>query len=137
MDSTRKRILIVDDEAQLRRLASAVLEQKYQVEAVASGAEALARMAERPFDLLLTDMVMPEMNGLELIARLWERYPAVACLIVSGNLDEDSIQQLQTAGIPHLAKPYRSAALLAMVRDIVERRAAPAAAQSSPNGAGE
>ena len=87
-------VLVVEDEDELRRLAVRELEERgYLVLAAANGVEALAvaRSLERPVDLLVTDVVMPEMNGVELAESLVELWPTVAVLFMSGHLDEGAM----------------------------------------------
>ena len=89
-------VLVVEDEDELRRLAVRELEERgYLVLAAANGVEALAvaHSLERPVDLLVTDVVMPEMNGVELAESLVELWPTLAVLFVSGHLDEGAMER--------------------------------------------
>jgi two-component system, cell cycle sensor histidine kinase and response regulator CckA len=87
---------VVEDEDELRRLAVRELEERgYLVLAAGDGVEALevARALERPVDLLVTDVVMPEMSGVELAESLVELWPTLAVLCVSGHLDEGAMER--------------------------------------------
>jgi PAS domain S-box-containing protein len=89
-------VLVVEDEDELRRLAVRELEERgYLVLAAADGVEALAvaRSLERSIDLLVTDVVMPEMNGVELAESLVDLWPSVAVLFMSGHLDEGAMER--------------------------------------------
>jgi len=89
-------VLVVEDEDELRRLAVRELEERgYLVLAAANGVEALsvAHSLERPVDLLVTDVVMPEMSGVELAESLVELWPALAVLFMSGHLDEGAMER--------------------------------------------
>ncbi len=89
-------VLVVEDEDELRRLAVRELEERgYLVLAAANGVEGLsvARSLERPVDLLVTDVVMPEMNGVELAESLVELWPTMAVLFMSGHLDEGAMER--------------------------------------------
>ncbi len=89
-------VLVVEDEDELRRLAVRELEERgYLVLAAANGVEALsvAQSLERPIDLLVTDVVMPEMNGVELAESLVDLWPTVAVLFMSGHLDEGAMER--------------------------------------------
>jgi len=84
------RVLFVDDEAAVRRVAHAALERAgHEPVVAASGAEALELLAAGPpVDLLVTDLSMPGMNGLELVERVHELHPGLAVLYVSGYADK-------------------------------------------------
>ena len=89
-------VLVVEDEDELRRLAVRELEERgYLVLAASNGVEALsvARSLERPVDLLVTDVVMPEMNGVELAESLVDLWPELAVLFMSGHLDEGAMER--------------------------------------------
>lgn len=89
-------VLVVEDEDELRRLAVRELEERgYLVLAAANGVEALAvaRSLERAVDLLVTDVVMPEMNGVELAESLVAMWPTLAVLFMSGHLDEGAMER--------------------------------------------
>jgi signal transduction histidine kinase len=130
-------ILVVEDEASLRELTSRILTRSgYQVCVVASGPEAVRRASDpdQPIDLLLTDVVMPEMLGNEVAARVDELRPGVPALFMSGYAQPI----LDTHGIPSphydiLEKPFTEAALLTRVRRALTRPAPAPAASPSPN----
>jgi YesN/AraC family two-component response regulator len=111
------RVLIVDDEAGIRELICSVLEMKgYETLEARNGLEALELARQIPCDLVITDQVMPGMNGLELIARLSaERYPARYLLISGfGLLDEDN------GGLPFLPKPFTVTELVEVLEKLAK-----------------
>jgi PAS domain S-box-containing protein len=118
-------ILLVEDEDSLRDLTSRILTRGgYQVCVVASGSEAVRRASDpaQPIDLLLTDVIMPEMLGNEVAARVGELRPGVPALFMSGYAQPI----LDTHGIPSprydiLEKPFTEAALLTRVRTALAR----------------
>jgi CheY-like chemotaxis protein len=85
-----QRILVVDDELNLVLLLQAVLEQlpDCEIEIAGGGEEALQLFSEAPFDLLITDYRMPDMDGITLAARVRERYPGTAIILVTAFADE-------------------------------------------------
>ncbi|MEJ5237871.1 MAG: response regulator [Limisphaera sp.] len=102
------RILFVDDEPMVLdglRRALRSMRTQWIMEFATSGAEALARLEKSPFDVLVSDMRMPGMNGVELLRAVMQRWPEVVRLILSGQADEQQI--LQCVGLAHqyLAKP--------------------------------
>lgn len=117
-------ILVVDDELFFRRLYTELLaEDGYRVEAVASGTEALVRLRQNGVDVVLTDMVMPGIDGMELLrqARNLENPPDV--ILVTGHATlETAIQALKNGARDYLIKPFNPAELRHLVRTCLEQR---------------
>ena len=115
----KKRILFVDDEALvlqgLQRMLRPMREE-WDMEFLDSGAKALERMAVSPFDVVVSDMRMPGMNGAEFLGRVMQQYPQTVRLILSGHADKELI--LKCVGSTHqfLAKPCDPDAIKAVVR---------------------
>jgi CheY-like chemotaxis protein len=112
------RVLVVDDEAPILEVFDRVLRRAgYVTQLAASGAEALA-VAEGPdpIDLLVTDMMMPEMNGDEVARRLRQKHPAVKVLYCTGFSDRLFAEKgTMWEGEAFLEKPFDSKALLEAV----------------------
>jgi CheY-like chemotaxis protein len=108
-------VLVVDDDEGMRRVLRAALEKDgYRIDSVSSGAEALALLEQQCPDVLISDLIMPEMAGDELARRCIERCPSVRIVFVSGFRDE----QLRDIGITQVVfmpKPMVLADLRAMV----------------------
>jgi len=105
-------ILIVDDEPEVREtLLEALGEQGYTAEAVASGEAALARMAERPFPVVLTDLHMPGgQTGLDLIGAIRHQFPDTLCVLITAYATLDtSIEALKRGAYDLIQKPFRLA----------------------------
>jgi len=126
---TRKgtRILFVDDEASLVRLAQRLLERAgYEVEACVEAQDALNRFRSDPhrFDVVLTDLSMPGLSGLDFAREVLRLRPGMATLLCSGNLSEGEVAEALAMGISAvLPKPYLSADLLATVAEVLSRNA--------------
>lgn len=111
------RVLLVDDNEEVGIFAETLLtELGHQVVRADSGAEALRLAGEASFDVVLTDVVMPGMSGLELAEKLRAILPEVPVVLTTGYSDE--ISRSGTGGLPVLFKPYRLEAL-ALVLDQV------------------
>jgi DNA-binding response OmpR family regulator len=117
----------VEDEVAVRALAADMLRARgYTVHATGSATEAihLATNGEGPIDLLLTDLVMPEMNGQELAAAIVERVPTVRVLFMSGYADEAVTRHGSLErGAAYLEKPFSGRELARAVRDTLDRPA--------------
>ncbi len=115
---TRPSILFVDDEANLLNALRRVLRvrrDRWDMEFTDTGTAALDLLAVRPFDIVLSDMRMPGMDGADLLAEVERRHPASIRIILSGYAEEMSV--LRTIGSAHryLAKPMEPDALLSLL----------------------
>jgi PAS domain S-box-containing protein len=122
-------ILVVEDEPQVRQvLARTLASLGYDVTVTASGDEALgvAAARPRPFDLVVTDVVMPGMSGLEVVRALRARWPDLPALVLSGYTDDRFLRDdVEGERLPFLQKPFTRDALAAEVRRLLEGRGAP------------
>ena len=134
-DRTFQTVLVVDDEEVVRIIMVQVLQDNgYTVLEASDGLEALRIAKEHTgrIDLLLTDVKMPGMNGLELAARLLSNRPEMTVLYVSGHADSTRQIQLQEGqfiiepGANFLHKPFSPDGLLQKVRHVMEHSAKPA-----------
>jgi two-component system cell cycle sensor histidine kinase/response regulator CckA len=117
-------ILLVEDELSVRRLVSQMLMLTgYSVLEAANGPEALQLMEKQTveIDLLLTDVVMPFMNGGELAERLARIYPRIRVLFTSGYMDDAVVQKVVALGAQFLPKPFSPDTLVKKVREVLEQ----------------
>jgi CheY-like chemotaxis protein len=120
-----KRILVIDDEDGIRRAVRTVLERAgYRVREALSGLDALRLWHEEESDLVITDIHMPGMNGLEMIQQLHALSPHLPIIAVSGSGEMASRDLLKDAGlsgpIRTLDKPFKIAELLECVREALQ-----------------
>ena len=117
-------VLLVEDEVLVRDLARSILTRAgYSVQEAANGLEALSAFAasDRPIDLLVTDVIMPGMGGVELARRLTAGHPGLRVIFVSGYAGEALGTQGELAeGIHLVRKPFSPAELLAMIERVRE-----------------
>ena len=107
-------VLLVEDNEEVGEFAEALLQELgHSVTWVKSGPEALAAAAERPFDVVLTDVVMPAMSGIELADQLRRFQPDLPLVLTTGYSDE--IAKSGAGGRPVLLKPYRIETLAAVL----------------------
>jgi len=116
-------ILVVDDEPLQRDIMKMILEEEgYRVETAASGAEALAHMKKNPTDLILTDLKMQGMDGLEIMESLREEGIALPVLIVTAHGTIDSaIDAVRKGAFDYLTKPLEKTRLLLAVSKACEQ----------------
>ena len=117
-------ILIIDDEAGIRESLETLLEfEGYSVESAETGEEGLARLSERPFDLVLLDFALPDRNGLEILGDIRARDSQLAVIMITayGTLD-NAVRAMQKGATNFIQKPWDNEKLLADVRAAVVRR---------------
>jgi two-component system response regulator GlrR len=116
-----ERILVVDDDAKLLRVLTLRLEAEgYSVVAAASGEEALQRMGDARPQFVLTDLRMPEMDGLQLMGRIQERHPGVPVAILTAHGDiPEAVRATHAGAVDFLTKPVERDKLLDTIRRYV------------------
>jgi PAS domain S-box-containing protein len=123
-DDGRPRVLIADDNADMREYLTNLLRNSgYEVSDVADGRQALEAIRTQVPDLLISDVMMPELDGLELLAALRTdlRTAALPVLLLSARAGQEaSIEGLQAGADDYLVKPFAAAELLARVRANIE-----------------
>jgi YesN/AraC family two-component response regulator len=118
------RILIIDDDIQVREMLKMLFEMaEYEVLDAPDGKEAIKRHLVSPADLLITDIVMPEKEGLETIIEFRRRFPSVKIIAISGGGKIDANEYLETAKLlgaqKGFSKPFELAGLLETVRKLL------------------
>jgi len=116
--NTSGRILLADDNADMREYVRRLLGEYYEIEAVGNGLEALAAARERPPDLVLTDVMMPELDGFGLLRELRasETTRTVPVILLSARAGEDArIEGLTVGADDYIVKPFTARELLARV----------------------
>jgi CheY-like chemotaxis protein len=118
-------ILVIDDEAPMRRFVALALEkQGHAVAEAADGAEALRILAEHPIGLVITDLLMPETDGIETIMELRRLYPATKIIAISGGGEYQSgkgfLRAAESLGADAtLTKPFEFKQLLPAVEALL------------------
>lgn len=117
-----KRILVVDDEVRYQRLLAANLHtDKYDVITASNGVEAIEIFSSQPIDLILLDVMMPELDGFETCQRIRE-YSNVPIIMLTAKGDEkDRVRGLDLGADDYLSKPFSATELLARVRAVLRR----------------
>ena len=103
----RARVLIVDDEPQIREVLCDLLEMDYECESVSSAEEALEILPLKPFSLVVSDITMNGMSGLEMIPRVIEISPETVVVMISGmQTIESAIDALRHGAFDYIMKPF-------------------------------
>src|SRR6185369_15375673 len=105
-ERSKRRILIVDDEAGVRESLRMVLKDAYEPVAVGSGADALDALVAGPFDVVLLDIVMPGMDGLELLEEVRSRYPRVPVIMLTATKTvKTAVGAMKLGAFDYVTKP--------------------------------
>jgi len=119
-----KRVFVVDDEPDVVELLQTILQAAgFEVEVATDGRSALARLLAKPADLLVLDLMMPDLDGFELLKllRLDQRAAAMPVLIVSARTgQQDQIESLQLGANAYLCKPFSPSDLVRQIRALLE-----------------
>ncbi len=111
------RLIVVDDEGELiRALQEALSDQGYEISGFTRGAEALSALKEADFDVLLTDLKMPEMDGLELFRQAREIDPHIIGIVMTGHATvQTAIEAMKVGVYDYLLKPFKVRSLLPLL----------------------
>jgi len=116
-------ILIVDDDEIIRDTLRELLSEQYTCQTAGTADEAFARLSEKPYDLVLTDISMPGISGLDLLGRVLRQYPKTLVIVVSGISDQEHVQGLLKLGaFDFLLKPFRLEVVEKSVKRAIEQR---------------
>ncbi len=116
------RILVTDDDPQIRRvLRTALVAQGYEVVAARNGEEALERMRDEKVDLIILDMNMPGMGGLETCRLVRSTSDVAIVMLTVRDAESDKVEALDAGADDYITKPFSSPELLARIRAALRR----------------
>ena len=122
-DERQPRVLVIDDDPSIREVVRSLLASfGYDCQTAADGAQGLARFDEGGWDLVLTDLAMPKMNGWEVAAAIRRRSPTMPIVLITELIDPDVMRR--AAELPVVAKPFHSGATRAVVATTLKARRA-------------
>ena len=133
------RILIVDDESAIRRaLRPPLLELGFQVAEASRGEEALQMLRAGGYDVVLLDVNMPGIGGIETLRRMRALAPRLPIVMLTvRDAEEDKVEALELGADDYVTKPFSTRELIARIRTAVRRVQAPARAEDAPIEIGE
>jgi len=122
----KAKVLIVDDEERFRiTLKKLLTANGLETNAVGSGLEALEELRQQPYDVILLDVKMPGMNGIEALGRLKQINPETEVIILTGHASVDvAVEIMKLGGYEYLLKPCPMDELLAKIESAFERKTA-------------
>lgn len=130
------RVLVIDDDRKLCRLIADYLSAMgYSVSAVHTGPEGVKTATEEPWDAVILDVMLPEMDGFEVLRRIRERSGVPVLMLTARGSEEDRIAGLESGADDYLPKTFSTRELLARLRAVMRRAARPdtsAAAETGP-----
>jgi len=120
----KTRILVVDGELSMREFISILLEREgYDVLTAADAATALSRLAASDIDLVISDVQMPGLSGLELLSRIKKDAPETAVLMITAfSTAEQAVEAMKLGAYDYLAKPFKVDEIKILVRNALEKR---------------
>lgn len=117
------RILVVDDDVTIRDTLYELLSEEYLCQTAETAEQAFARLEVDTYDVVLTDISMPGLSGLELLGQVRQRFPDIPVIIISGISDQEHAQGLIKLGaFDFLLKPFKLEAVEKSVKRAVEFR---------------
>jgi DNA-binding NtrC family response regulator len=124
MADSPKHLLLVEDEAALRQaIAEQLTDRGYHVEQADSGEAALARLADFAFDVIITDLRLPGMDGSALVQSAVGRYPDIVAIVVTGyGTMKDAVEAIKSGAYDFVSKPFQIDELLHVLDSALEQR---------------
>jgi two-component system response regulator AtoC len=124
VSDTEKHLLLVEDEAPLRQaIAEQLTDRGYHVEQAGSGEEAIERLADFAFDIIVTDLRLPGVDGSAVVEAAVERYPLIIAIVVTGyGTVKDAVDAIKHGAWDFVAKPFQIDELLHVLDSALEQR---------------
>src|SRR5258708_13194349 len=124
MAENAKHLLLVDDEAALREaIAERLADHRFVVEQAATGEDAQARLAEFAFDIIITALRLPGVDGRAVLESALERYPEIIAIIITGfGTVKDAVNAIKQGAADFITKPFQFDALLHVLHSALEQR---------------
>ena len=118
------RILVVDDEPIVCESCQRILQEEgYEVECTLSGKEAFEKMRENPFDIVITDLKMPGIDGMEVLKTFRKSYPDVIVIMITGySTVETAVEAMKVGAFDYIPKPFTPDEVSVVVKKALEKR---------------
>jgi two-component system response regulator PilR (NtrC family) len=118
------RILVVDDEASMRDVLSIMLHREgYHVDSAVDGAQAVKHLQDHSYDLVISDVQMPRMDGLQLLQHVRERSPdTVVIMITAFSSTEQAVEAMKHGAYDYIIKPFKNEEIRIVIKNALERK---------------
>jgi len=123
-EANKYRVLIVDDEESMRDFLSIMLHREgYQVDTAVDGAQAVVHLRDHSYDLVISDIKMPRMTGLELLTHIKDRTPETVVLMVTAfSSTDEAVEAMKQGAYDYITKPFKNEEIRLIVKNALERR---------------
>ena len=124
MKNEKKTILVVEDDEDTQRLITRFLESaSYDVTPATDGIDALMRLGQKKFDLILSDITMPNLDGFKLIEMIHQKGIDAPIIFLTGsNVEQSEVRAFELGAVDYMRKPIQKELLLLRVRNALDRR---------------
>jgi DNA-binding response OmpR family regulator len=124
MDNDKKRILVVEDDDEMRSLLRDFIEDEgYEVDSVNNGSEAFRKLVKEPFDLVITDIRMPGLTGLDILPGMRKLQPEVSIIVITAfGSEEVHRRAFEKGATAYLEKPIHFNKLRTLIHEMISSR---------------
>ncbi|KAF0134244.1 MAG: hypothetical protein FD145_756 [Candidatus Saganbacteria bacterium] len=119
----KENILIIDDEIDMQETLKSILKKKYSPQAVSSGKQGISEIKKKEYSLLLLDLKMPEMDGIETLTKIKELDPQMLVIIITASKDiKSAVEAMKLGAEDYVSKPFEVEELLAIIKKALDKR---------------
>jgi len=124
METDKKRILIVEDDEEMRSLLKDFfMEEGFEIDAVSNGSEAFRRLVKEPFDLVITDIRMPGLTGLDILPGIKKLQPETSIIVITAfGSEEVHRRAFERGATAYLEKPIHFHKLRELINEVVSSK---------------
>src|SRR3989338_6601712 len=123
MPQTKHAVLVIDDETNMLKTYKAILKKSYEITTINNGPEALEMLKRENFSLVLLDVMMPDMNGIEVLKKIKELDKNIEVVMITGVKDiKMAVQAIKLGAYDYITKPFEIEDLLSVISKALERR---------------
>ncbi|MGO9314738.1 MAG: response regulator [Syntrophobacteraceae bacterium] len=135
---SRARVLVMEDEVNVARALEMVLkEEGYEVDVAMTGASALDRLNWKDFDLLIADLRLPDINGMDVIKKVRQEQPSTDVVVITGySTVASAVEAMKLGAVDYLAKPFTEDELKNIIASTLKKREATSTGKGRPDQKG-